>query len=118
LPRRANETATGSDRRRTPRYSVSGALVRLEWWKGPDLQSTPARLMNVGRSGAFLIAESFPQGRPPSVITVSLEGGQHIAEAEAKVLEVTAVSGRPRLRVAFLKPCPDEFLKASVEHRS
>jgi hypothetical protein len=82
------------------------------------LRSASARLLNIGRLGGFLTVESFPQGSPPSAIMVVLKVGPRALETEATVLEVReAPDGSYRLRVAFPRPCPAEFLQVAVQHR-
>ncbi len=77
------------------------------------MREVQARLINVSRAGAALIASTTPPAS--AAVLVRLMGEEPTPWIEADVLGVEPdVRGRNRVRVRFREYCPDLFLKSAV----
>jgi hypothetical protein len=109
---RAKYRAVGEAHRTNPRRHTSRP-ARLSWTEGEKYRVVRARLQDISRAGAALIAAT-----PPPVNTharIRLVGREPTPWIEADVLGVEAdASGWHKVRVKFVDPCPTYFLRVAV----
>jgi hypothetical protein len=108
----ASYRAVGDALRTNPRHG-SSARARLSWpGKGEDV-TVRARLIDISRAGAALVAREVPPVDAP--VRLRLVGHESTPWVEAKVLGADPMSrGRHRIRLLFREPCPTFFLRAAV----
>lgn len=104
---------SNQDRRLEPRIEVAEDRLWIEWREGDNFYGRPARLVNVSRRGAMVVA------------TVPLRAGQNLriyleepAPQDAVFATVVGMlegrRGYHQLRLNFLAPCPDSFIDAAA----
>lgn len=109
---RARPKPVGDTFRTNPRRK-SSIRARLSWRHAGKPREVPARLINISRAGAALIANTPPP--EAAAVLVRLMGVEPTPWIEADVLGVEPdARGRNRVRVRFREFCPDYFLKAAV----
>ncbi len=103
----------GGECRRTAVRHRSTVGARLSWVARGQIQTVDARLLDIGRDGAGLIAEQTPPWG--ARVRLHLIGGEESAWVDGEVLgvEPKATGGR-RVRVIFNDACPTVFLRAAV----
>ena len=112
---RANEVFPFPQRRRTARFPAGNARVLVRWHVEQTVRIACAHLINIGHGGAYLVAESFPEGTLPSAILIALADPWTADWVESAVVEVTdAPGGQRHIRLEFLQTCPERFLKAVI----
>jgi hypothetical protein len=103
----------GRDRRVEPRYEVTEDRLWIEWREADNFYGRSARLVNVSRHGAMVVA------------SVPLRAGQKLrlyleepAPQDAVFATVVGIlegrQGFHQLRVHFQAPCPDSFIDAAA----
>lgn len=108
----AKAKPTGEACRSNPRRR-SSARIELAWPDGTDLRTIPARLRDISRGGACLVARSMPPlTRSARLRFVEGEGSPWI---EVEILGVEQdTPTRYRIRVMFAEPCPSFLLRLAV----
>jgi hypothetical protein len=98
--------------RSNPRREAT-AKVELSWLESFGWRTIPAKLSDISKGGASLVARS----SPPTVRQARLRitDGEGSAWVEAKIVGVEpANSTRHRIRLQFHEPCPTFFLGLAV----
>ncbi|MFO0907819.1 MAG: PilZ domain-containing protein [Isosphaeraceae bacterium] len=98
-------------RRREPRYHALQDRVWLQWWQKGDLNGLSARLVNVSRHGAMILAGV--RFEECQTIRVILEDTPSEVHAMGTVRGVVAgAGGLYKVRLEFESTCPDGFFQA------
>jgi hypothetical protein len=109
---RASFRSVGEAHRTNPRRH-SSRPARLSWTEGEKCRIVRGRLVDISRAGAALITTA-----PPPVKTrarLRLVGREPTPWIEADVLGVEPeASGRHKVRLKFIDPCPTYFLRVAV----
>jgi hypothetical protein len=107
-PAKPDGDACRSNRRRR-----SSVRVELAWLDGKVWRTTPARLRDIGRGGAAIIARLTPPlTRNARLRFIEGEGSPWI---EAEILGVEPETPtRQRVRLHFESPCPSFLLRLAV----
>jgi hypothetical protein len=101
-------------RRREPRYEPRSNLLWMQWWEGGEYLGRPARLVNVSRGGAMIVAAALLRER--QAVRIYLEESDPPAGVDATVLGVVeGRAGLHQIRLAFQSACPDAFLDAAAQ---
>jgi hypothetical protein len=112
-PRPSSVLSGSKLRRRERRYSAVADRLWIEWWDGGEYNGRCARLVNVSRNGAMILASALL--RPMQNVRVFLEDAAPEIGVESRVLGVVeGKSGLNQIRLEFCSPCPDVFLEASA----
>jgi hypothetical protein len=107
-PAKPDGDACRSNRRRR-----SSVRVELAWAEGKVWRTIPARLRDISRGGAGLVARSTPPtGRVARLRFVEGDGSPWI-EAEVLGVEVETPT-RHRIRLRFEAPCPSFLLRLAI----
>jgi hypothetical protein len=100
-------------RRRDPRYETSANLLWIQWWEGEDYLGRSARLVNVSRGGAMIIASALiREGRSVRIFLEEQDDPVGVAATVLGVVE--GPEGMHLLRLVFHSPCPDGFMEAAA----
>jgi hypothetical protein len=100
-------------RRKEPRYEAAKNLLWMQWWEGGEYLGRSARLVNVSRTGAMIVAAAL--FREDQQVRIYLEEPDLRIRVEATVRGVVeGRAGMHQVRLEFLEPCPDEFLEAAA----
>ena len=113
LSRASAGSVSRSDRRLEPRFEAADERLWIEWREGDNFYGRAARLVNVSRRGAMVVA------------TVPLRAGQNLriyleepAPQDAVFATVVGIlegrRGVHQLRLHFMTPCPDSFIEAAA----
>lgn len=98
---------------RSNRRRKSFAPIELSWPENGHWRTVRARLRNISRGGAALVAVA-----PPPLIRgarIRLTDGEGTPWIEAEILAVDVIpSRRQKIRVRFLDPCPSFILRLAV----
>jgi hypothetical protein len=101
-----------TERRRWPRQPAVEEDAYMFWFDGEKIWQGAARLVNISRGGALLIAALAPPGNV--VVRVRLD--RTIEGVDAAVLLATPLeSGHYELRLEFRETCPETFFQAAVK---
>ena len=111
-PTQTQTRTPGEWSRAHPRL-ISSAPACLSGTEGETTWHLPGRLVNICRAGAALITD---QPLPATTtVRVRLTGETPTAWVEAELLGVEPKeAGNYRIRLKFLRLCPDSFLKAAI----
>jgi hypothetical protein len=108
----AQAKPAGDSCRSNPRRR-SSAKIELSWSDGKNWRTIPARLRDISRGGACLIARSEPPRT--QVARVRISEGDGSPWIEAAILEVDQdTPTRHRIRIQFAEPCPSFLLRLAV----
>ncbi len=100
-------------RRKEPRFQAIENRLWVQWWQDGELLGRAARLVNVSRSGALIV--SWTLFRENQRIRVFLEEPAQTMGVHSVVLGVLeGTSGMHQIRLAFISPCPDDFITAAA----
>ncbi len=103
--------ATG--RRKEPRYEGASSLLWMQWWEGDEYLGRAARLINVSRGGAMIVAAVLLQ--PRQEVRVFLEEVEDSVGVNGIVLgSVEGKQGLHQMRLMFKSPCPESFIEAAA----
>lgn len=98
------------DRRASPRHRAIANRARVEWLEGGQPRGSAARLVDIGRGGAMLVAD-----RPPPLhrtVWIRIEEPTATDEVRATVVRH---GGPDRVGLSFPDPGPyDLFLAATL----
>ena len=98
-----------SERRASPRCAAVTNQSRLEFAVPDGRQRVEARLMNLSRDGALIVAEKAPPYEPP--IWLRIESPVKTDWVEAKIVRI----GQNReIALKFPRRCPDDLLLAGT----
>lgn len=97
------------DRRCAPRLATVHNQTRLEWWEGQSGRESTASLVNLSTSGALIRTETPP--REQTLIWLRLEQPARSSWIGARVVRR---DGPELAGVAFVEPCPFDFLQAAT----
>jgi hypothetical protein len=117
--RRASQGRRGPhlslERRASPRLPAVDDRIWAGWWLSDDeFTTTAARVENISRGGAKVRAMDEPGVWQD--LWISLANNRCAEYVQATVLEVVpSPEGDYWVRMAFLEPCPDEFLESITE---
>lgn len=101
-------------RRKEPRHEATANLLWIQWCEGEEgYLGRPARLVNVSRTGALIVAGALlAEGQS---VRIFLEQAEVPIGIDATVLGVVeGLHETHQIRLAFLKPCPDDFIRAAA----
>ena len=91
----------------------SDAKVELSWLDSMGWRTIPAKLIDISKGGASVVARSSPPTARP--VRLRIVDGEGSAWVEARVLGVEPTnSTRHRIRLQFDEPCPSFFLGLAV----
>jgi PilZ domain len=91
----------------------SSARIELAWLDGNDWRTIRARLRDISRGGAGMVARSAPPSHCPARLRV-LDGDEAPwIEGEIRGVE-QETPARCRIRVQFSEPCPSFLLRLAV----
>ena len=98
-------------RRSEPRYPPVFDRVWVQWWDGGDYFGRSARMVNISRHGAMLVATMvFPSCHPVRLFLEDLAPHEGI---EANVISIVVGSkGLHQLHLVFQEECADALLEA------
>ncbi len=102
-------TARISDGRTSARQKAHANRARLEWVEGGVERESPARLVNLGGTGALFVAETPPPLR--QTVWCRLEGPSATDWVEASVVRH---GGTSEVGVSFRASCPYDFTLAAT----
>jgi hypothetical protein len=110
------EAIAEHERRKSPRYEPAEFQSWIGWWEdraGRDFRVQEASLEDISRGGArFIMAERIPAG---TCLWFTVRGVDTAKTVIGEVLESSAKDDDGyRLRVRFIRPCPDEIMEAAV----
>ncbi len=104
--------AAGDCRRTTVRHR-SSVDARLSWVARGQVHTIEARILDIGRDGAGLLAEQAPPWG--ARVRLHLVGGEASTWVDGEVLGVEPKKrGGRRVRLLFSDACPTVFLRAAV----
>lgn len=100
-------------RRKETRYEATANLLWIQWCEGEGYLGRSARLVNVSRNGAMIVAGVLlAEGQP---VRIFLEQAEVPIGIDATVLGVVqGLHETHQIRLAFPKPCPDDFIRAAA----
>lgn len=102
------------DRRDSPRFDPLTDLLWVQWWRDGECLGRPARLVNVSRGGALVVAAFLLY--PGETLRLFLEQQEPPLGIDAVVIEaVEGAQGMSRVRLRFPRPCPDRFMEAAAD---
>jgi hypothetical protein len=100
-------------RRREPRYRAIENRLWLQWWEGEEHLGRSARLVNVSRHGALIVACVLFRERQR--LWVYLEEPAPQIGVKAVVLGINeGTTGMHQIRLGFVSECPDAFIEAAA----
>lgn len=106
-PKPAGDACRSNPRRR------STVKIELAWSDGKSWRAIPARLRDISRDGAGLIARSSPP--PTKLARLRMTEGEGTPWIEAAILGVEPETPtRFRIRLQFAEPCPNFLLRMAV----
>ena len=107
-------TAPPRSRRQERRFpAAQETQLWLQWWQDGEYLGRPARLVNVSRNGAMIV--SWVLLRERQRLRVFLEHAPEPTGVNASVLGVVeAIKGMHQIRLEFVAPCTDAFIKAAA----
>jgi hypothetical protein len=110
-----NEPPPGgrSGRRREERFDAVSTLLWMQWWRDGECLGRSARLVNVSRQGAMIVAPVLL--REEQALRLFLEEVDDPVGVGAVVLgAIEGRTGRHVLRLAFPSGCPETFMTAAI----
>lgn len=101
------------ERRIAPRSVALEYRSWLGWRDGDRFVAVAARLVDISRAGAAVVAEDAPP--PDREIWFCLHSDDPATAVEGEVVGVgTGVRGRYLIRISFWEPCPDRLYKMAI----
>jgi PilZ domain len=94
-----------TERRRTRRLPACDNLATLEWSDGPEIVTTPARLIDISQGGARFVAELPP--RPGSDVWLRIESPRLTGWVSARVVRL---DGPTEGGLTFSGYCPHDLI--------
>jgi hypothetical protein len=111
-PPRPDGEASRANRRRSSKVRVELSFVGERGWK-----TTKARLRDIGRGGAALVAREVPPAG--SLVRMRIIEAGDCPWVEGRILAAEPLAHlKHRVRVRFIEPCPSFFLGLAVLDRT